>query len=80
MPEPFDTSVVLRAIARAHGPEHVKAIIGGDPRKQALADHLFAVVAEAPPLTAEQRAGIRAIFRSSATPPVMTGGGPIAPA
>lgn len=72
--ESFDPSVVMRAIARARGPEHVKRIIGGDPRKQALADYLHATVAKAPPATAEQRAGIRAIFRSCTTPAGMRGG------
>lgn len=65
--ERFDPSLVLRAIARAHGPEHVRQIVGDDPRKQALADHLYAVVAEAPPATDEQRAAVRTIFRSSPT-------------
>ena len=73
--EPFDPTELERTLVLAHGPKQVKAIIAGDPRKQAVADKLFADVAAAPPLTVEQRAVIRGIFRAAATLPTNTAGG-----
>jgi hypothetical protein len=59
----FDFSEVCRAIARSSTPEELAHVIGGDPRRQKLADHLAAVVAAAPPITSEQRAATAAILR-----------------
>ena len=64
--DPFDFAETCRAIAMATSPEDLARVIGGDPRKQRLADRLAAVVAEAPPVTPEQRAAIAAVLRGAA--------------
>jgi hypothetical protein len=62
---PFDFVETCRALARTRSPEKRQRIIDGDPTGQAqrLADRLDAIAAKAPPLTSEQREGIRAVFR-----------------
>jgi hypothetical protein len=58
----FDFVETCRAIAEAGTPEELARIVGSDPRKQRLAERIAADVAAAPPLTPEQRAGIRAVL------------------
>jgi hypothetical protein len=47
-------------------PERLDEVVGDDPRLRALADHLLAGVAQAPPITVEQRAVVRSVFRGGA--------------
>lgn len=61
----FDFVEACRAISRASTPEQLARVIDGDPRKQRLADRMMADVAQAPPLTPAQRAGIRAVLLAS---------------
>ncbi len=39
------------------------ALIAGDPRRQRIARQMLAVLAAAPPVTPEQRAAVRAVFK-----------------
>jgi hypothetical protein len=61
----FDFTATVNALARAGGPEDVARIVGADPRKEAIADWLERTLADSPPATPEQRAGVAAVLRGA---------------
>jgi hypothetical protein len=63
--ERFDFVETCRALSEAETSEDLAQVIAGNPRAQRLADRIAADVSTAPPLTPQQRAGIRAVFQGS---------------
>ena len=58
----FDAADFCMTLACTPGDEWAD-LIGGDPRRQRIADHFLAVAAQAPVPGPEQRAIVRAVFR-----------------